>query len=129
MRNRLAKVGLFVSLALLASCSLGIRQGVFDTGLMLFNQGRFADAIPYLEDATMENPRDAQAFLYLGRAYISQSKWRQAIAPLRAAFRLSPRESQQEIVNLIIDAGFAAALNDFRLGDILDSPRRSKDLL
>jgi len=133
MRNRLATVAIAVSLALLTSCAslgrYGSRRDVFETGLTLFQQGRFADAIPYLEDATHDNPRDAQAFLYLGRAYISQSKWRQAISPLRAAFRLSPRESQEEIINLIIDAGFAAALNDFRLGDILDSPRRSKDLL
>jgi len=133
MRNRLALFTLVVSLALLPSCStlgrIGSSQDVFEIGLTLFNQGRFADAIPYLEDATHDNPRDAQAYLYLGRAYISQSKWRQAISPLRAAFRLSPRESQEEIINLIIDAGFAAALNDFRLGDVLDSPRRSKDLL
>lgn len=129
MKNHLASFGLALSLALLASCSLSSRYGAFDTGLMLFNQGRFAEAIAYLEDATVDNPGDAQAFLYLGRAYLSQSKWRQAIAPLRAAFRLSPRDAQQEIVNLIIDAGFAAALNDFRLGDLLDSPRRSRDIL
>ena len=133
MKNRLAMVGIAVSLALLTSCSSvgrwGYKQDGFETGLTLFNQGRFADAIPYLEDATHDNPRDAQAYLYLGRAYISQSKWRQAIAPLRAAFRLSPRDAQEEIVNLIIDAGFAAAINDFRLGDILDSPRHSKEIL
>ena len=86
--------------------------------MSLFQQGRFAEAIPYLEDATHINPKDAQAFFYLGRAYISQSKWRQAISPLRTAFRLSPRDAQEEIINLIIDAGFAAALNDFKLGDI-----------
>ena len=133
MRSRLAIVGIAVSLALLTSCSSlgrwGSKQDVFETGLTLFNQGRFADAIPYLEDATHDNPRDAEAYLYLGRAYISQSKWRQAIAPLRTAFRLSPRDAQEEIINLIIDAGFAAAINDFKLGDILDSPRRSKELL
>ena len=133
MRNRFAMVGIALSLAMLTSCSslgrFGSSRDVFEAGLTLFNQGRFADAIPYLEDATHDNPRDAQAYLYLGRAYISQSKWRQAISPLRTAFRLSPRESQQEIINLIIDAGFAAALNDFRLGDILDQPRRSKELL
>ena len=133
MKNRLAMVGIAVSLALLTSCSSigrwGWQRDDFETGLTLFNQGRFADAIPYLEDATHVNPRDAQAYLYLGRAYISQSKWRQAIAPLRAAFRLSPRDAQEEIVNLIIDAGFAAAINDFKLGDILDPPRRSKELL
>ena len=133
MKNRLAMVGLAVGLALLSSCSSvgrwGSKHDGFETGLTLFNQGRFADAIPYLEDATHDNPRDAQAYLYLGRAYISESKWRKAIPPLRAAFRLSPRDAQEEIVNLIIDAGFAAAINDFKLGDILDSPRRSKELL
>jgi len=133
MKNRLAMVGIAVGLALLTSCSSvgrwGSRPDVFETGLTLFNQGRFAAAIPYLEDATHDNPRDAEAYLYLGRAYISQSKWRQAIPPLRTAFRLSPRDAQEEIINLIIDAGFAAAINDFKLGDILDSPRRSKELL
>ena len=133
MRNSLTIMGIAVSLALLTSCSSAGRWGsqhdVFETGLTLFNQGRFADAIPYLEDATHDNPRDAQAYLYLGRAYISESKWRKAIPPLRTAFRLSPRDAQQEIINLIIDAGFAAAINDFRLGDILDSPRRSREIL
>ena len=133
MRNRLAMVGIALSLALLTSCSSlgrwGSSRDIFETGLTLFNQGRFAEAIPYLEDATHNNPKDGQAFFYLGRAYLSQSKWRQAISPLRAAFRLSPRDAQEEIINLIIDAGFAAAINDFKLGDILDSPRRSKEIL
>ena len=133
MKNHLAMVGLAVSLALLSSCSSvgrwGSRRDVFETGLTLCQQGRFAEAIPYLEDATHINPKDGQAYFYLGRAYISQSKWRQAIAPLRTAFRLSPRDAQEEIINLIIDAGFAAALNDFKLGDIVDAPRRSKELL
>ena len=133
MRNRLAMVAIALSLVFLTSCSSlgrwGSRPDVFETGLTLFQQGRFAEAIPYLEDATHDNPRDGQAFFYLGRAYISQSKWRQAIAPLRTAFRLSPRDAQEEIINLIIDAGFAAALNDFKLGDIVDAPRRSKELL
>ena len=133
MRNRFAMLAIAASLALLTSCSSvgrwGSKHDFFDTGLTLFNQGRFADAIPYLEDATHDNPRDAEAYLYLGRAYISQSKWRQAIPPLRTAFRLSPRDAQDEIINLIIDAGFAAAINDFKLGDILDSPRRPKEIL
>jgi tetratricopeptide (TPR) repeat protein len=122
-----------LSLAFLTSCAtLGrFRPGYdsFEAGLTLFNQGRFAAAIPYLEDAIHESPNDAQAYLYLGRAYISQSRWRAAIQPLRTAFRLAPRESQQEIMNLIIDATFAAALNDFGLGDALDRPSRYKEIL
>ena len=133
MKNRLTMLAMIAVLALSTSCSSsgpwGSRRSVFETGLTLFNQGRFAEAIPYLEDATRDNPRDAQAYLFLGRALISQSKWRQAIPPLRTAFRLSPRDAQDEIINLIVDAGFAAAVNDFKLGDIIDSPRRSKELL
>jgi tetratricopeptide (TPR) repeat protein len=95
----------------------------------LFNQGRFDEAIPYLEDATRDDPEFAQAYLYLGRAYISQSRWRAAIQPLRAAFRLAPRESQQEIMNLLLDAMFAAALNDFDLGGQRRPPARFNSTL
>jgi tetratricopeptide (TPR) repeat protein len=88
----------------------------FDRGLALFNQGHFAEAVPYFERATRENPEFGEAYFYLGRAYLSQSQWRAAIAPLRTAFRLSPHSAQQEIMSLILDATFAAALNDFNLG-------------
>lgn len=88
----------------------------FDRGLALFNQGHFAEAVPHFERATRQDPEFSEAYLYLGRAYVSQSKWRAAIPPLRTAFRLAPRNAQQEIMNLIIDATFAAALNDFDLG-------------
>ncbi|MGE5216428.1 MAG: tetratricopeptide repeat protein [Chloroflexota bacterium] len=135
MMNRFAMA--FLALALVLSANSCATLGrfnpaydSFDQGLALFNQGRFAAAVPYFEDATHENPEFAQAYFYLGRAYISQSKWRAAIQPLRAAFRLSPREAQQEIMDLILDATFAAALNDFRLGEEhAPPPARSKELL
>jgi tetratricopeptide (TPR) repeat protein len=101
----------------------------FDRGLALFNQGHFAESVPYFERATRQNPEFGEAYFYLGRAYVSQSKWRAAIPPLRTAFRLSPRDAQQEIVNLIMDATFAAALNDFNLGGERGQPERSKELL
>ncbi|HEY7221311.1 MAG TPA: tetratricopeptide repeat protein [Candidatus Binatia bacterium] len=120
MKNRFAVVCLALVVTMTSACStLGRFSPAyhsFDHGLALFNQGRFDEAVPYLEDATREDPEFAQAYFYLGRAYISQSRWRAAIQPLRTAFRLSPRESQQEIMNLLIDAMFAAALNDFDLG-------------
>ena len=125
MKKSIASLILTLTVTLMSSCAL-LGQGNFDQGLALFNQGRFAAAIPYLEAATRDNPNSAQAYLYLGRAYLSQSNWRAAIQPLRTAFRLSPQDAQQEIVNLIIDAGFAAALNDFRLGDLLEPPNRPK---
>jgi tetratricopeptide (TPR) repeat protein len=89
----------------------------FDQGVSLFNQGSFEAAIPYFQSATREDPNFAEAYFYLGRSYVSLSRWRSAIQPLRTAFRLAPREAQGEIMNLLLDATFAAALNDFHLGD------------
>ena len=122
MKRKLAAGFLALAIVLAASsCAtlggFGPAYDSFDRGLAFFNQGRFAEAAPYFEEATHEDPEFAQAYFYLGRTYISQSKWRAAIQPLRTAFRLSPREAQQEIMDLILDATFAAALNDFRPGE------------
>jgi tetratricopeptide (TPR) repeat protein len=96
----------------------GLRAGDrFEQGVSLFNQGRFEAAIPYFQSATHEDPNFAEAYFYLGRSYVSLSRWRSAIPPLRTAFRLAPQEAQGKIMNLLIDATFAAALNDFHLGD------------
>ena len=115
-----------------ASCAtlgrFGPAYDSFEEGLALFNQGRFAEAAPYFEDATRQDPEFAQAYFYLGRSYLSQSKWRAAIQPLRTAFRLSPREARQEILELVLDATFAAAINDFGLGET-PAPARLKETL
>ncbi|HVO95345.1 MAG TPA: tetratricopeptide repeat protein [Terriglobales bacterium] len=134
MKKRFAMTFLTLAALFCASCSslghFNPAYDSFDRGLALFNQGRFDAAVPYFEDATHENPEYGQAYFYLGRAYLSQSKWRAAIQPLRAAFRLSPREAQQEIMDLILDATFAAALNDFKLGEErTPPPARPKELL
>jgi tetratricopeptide (TPR) repeat protein len=133
MKNRCAVVSLILAMIFASSCAMLGRfdpaYESFDRGLALFNQGHFADAVPHFERATRENPEFGEAYFYLGRAYVSQSKWRAAIPPLRTAFRLSPRDAQQEIVNLIIDATFAAAMNDFNLGGDRARPERSKDFL
>jgi len=124
-KKSIASLIITLTVVLTSSCAL-IGQGNFDQGLALFNQGRFAAAIPHFEEATHDNPNSAQAYLYLGRAHLSQSNWRAAIQPLRTAFRLSPTDAQQEIMNLIIDAGFAAALNEFRFGELLNPPNRPR---
>jgi tetratricopeptide (TPR) repeat protein len=126
MKSRAATIVLAIALVFTTSCAILGRPGhdSFEQGLALFNQGRFAAAEPYFERATRENPEFAEAYFYLGRTYISQSKWRAAIQPLRTAFRLSPRDAQQEIMDLILDATFAAALNDFKLGEDGRPPAR-----
>ncbi|HEY7713779.1 MAG TPA: tetratricopeptide repeat protein [Candidatus Binatia bacterium] len=136
IRGRLFAALLFgvALISAVSSCAtlgrFGPAYDSFDEGLALFNQGRFAEAAPYFEDATRRDPEFAQAYFYLGRTYISQSKWRAAIQPLRTAFRLSPREAQQDILELILDATFAAAVNDFRLGEErTPAPARLKERL
>ena len=132
MANRIATV--FVALVLIsasACATVGHFRGEdsFERGLALFNQGRFAASIPHFEAATREDPQFAQSYFYLGRAYVSESRWRAAIQPLRTAFRLAPEAAKQEIMDLLIDATFAAALNDFKLGDRIAPPERFKDTL
>jgi len=133
MKNRYAMIFLAFVVTLTSACATLGRFGPgydsFNRGLSLFNQGRFAESVEPLEDATRRDPEFAEAYLYLGRAYISQSRCRDAIQPLRTAFRLSPRQSQQEIMNLLVDAMFAAALNDFHLGGGPTPPTRSKEIL
>ena len=128
MRTYYSTVAIALIVALSSSCALLGRHN-FDQGVAHFNHGRFAEAIPYFEAATRDDPNSAQAYLYLGRAYLSQNNWRAAIQPLRTAFRLAPSESQEEIVNLIVDAGFAAALNEFRFSDRMDTRQRFKESL
>lgn len=89
----------------------------YEQGVSFFNQGRFEAAIPHFQDATREDPNFAPAYFYLGRSYISLSRWRAAIQPLRAAVRLAPHEAKGEIMTVLTDAIFAVAVNDFHLGD------------
>ncbi|HEY7168145.1 MAG TPA: tetratricopeptide repeat protein [Candidatus Binatia bacterium] len=113
------RVRSFAWLLLLAACACGtlhpFREGQasFDSGLSLFNQGKFEESIPYFERATVQTPDFAEAYFYLGRAHVSLRHWRQAIPSLRTAYRLAPDATRQEVFNLLMDAFFAAAMNTF----------------
>jgi tetratricopeptide (TPR) repeat protein len=97
-------------LATACSSMRGFRPGhaSFERGLALFDQGRFEEAIPYFRRATADNPEFGEAFLYLGRSYLNTRRWRDAIQPLRAAYRLSPAETRDEVFNFLLDALVAA---------------------
>ena len=133
MRTALAPMMLAIAVALLSSCasirSLTPGHDSFEEGMALFNQGLFDSAIPYFRKSTLENPKSAQAYLYLGRSYISLGRWKSAVQPLRTAFRLSPSEAKDEIMNLIIDAVFAAAMDDPKLGEGGSSHDGRKEVL
>jgi cytochrome c-type biogenesis protein CcmH/NrfG len=133
MGKALTPLILTMALALSSSCatlrSLTPGRDSFEAGMVSFNQGQFNSAIQHFRQSTFENPNSAQAFLYLGRSYISTGRWKSAIQPLRTAFRLSPHEAKDEIMNLIVDAVLAAATNYPRLGESGSPGDRYKDLL
>jgi tetratricopeptide (TPR) repeat protein len=84
-------------------------QSAFEQGLTLFNQGHYQKAIPHFTQATQLDPEFDRAYLYLGRAYLNLGRWQEAIPPLRAALRLAPEQTKQEILSLLIDALMGAA--------------------
>jgi tetratricopeptide (TPR) repeat protein len=111
-RNTIA--WLFAILLIAGSCA-GLRHfranDSFEEGLALFNQGQFEAAIPHFKRATEDDPKFAEAFLYLGRAHLSARHWREAIQPLRTAYRLAPPGTgKDEIFDILMDALLAAGL-------------------
>jgi len=112
------KLLLIAAIFIFSSCAgVGVRpdaQSEFDLGLALFNRGKYEEAIPHLERATEIDTDFARAYLYLGRSYLNLSRWLEAIPPLRTAFRLSPDESKKEVVNVLVDALFGAALSELK---------------
>jgi tetratricopeptide (TPR) repeat protein len=112
---------------LFSACSLRVQgqgfYGSFDQGLALFNQGNFEASIPYFRRASEEDPNSAEAYFYLGRAHLSSRHWREAIQPLRTAYRLSPENTRQEVYDLLLDALFAATLGSLDPQPSMPPPR------
>jgi tetratricopeptide (TPR) repeat protein len=118
-------LSLIVVMCLLLSCAtLDVRleaQSAFEKGLALFNQGRYEASIPHFVRATELDPNFGRAYLYLGRSYVSLRRWLEAITPLRTALRLSPEETRQEAIQILIDALLGAATFELKQGDISSS--------
>jgi len=127
------KLLLIAAIFIFSSCAgVGVRpdaQSEFDLGLALFNRGKYEEAIPHLERATEIDTDFARAYLYLGRSYLNLSRWLEAIPPLRTAFRLSPDESKKEVVNILVDALFGAALSELNKGNFLTSVAFLREVL
>ena len=95
----------------LSACSTGRfpeGQAALDLGIMLFDQGKFQEAIPNFQRATVQNPKLAEAYLYLGRSQLALRRWRDAIQPLQTAYRLDPN-TRDEVFNALMDALTAAS--------------------
>lgn len=60
----------------------------------LINADAINQAIPILEAVRRDFPREVQAHLALGRAFISLEKWNEAEAPLKRALELKPGDPE-----------------------------------
>jgi tetratricopeptide (TPR) repeat protein len=125
---------LIAAVLLLASCAMlpgfvSDAQNEFEEGLSLFNSGRYQEAIPRFQRATDLDPNFGRAYLYLGRSYIGLKSWREALTPLRTAYRLSPEETKREALDLLIDALFAGGLDAFKTGNFESSVEYFKEVL
>lgn len=78
-------------------------EAEFDEGLSLFNRGRYEEAIPHFELATEYDPEYGNAYLYLARSYLNLGNWKQALPPLRTAFRIAPDETRKEVADILMD--------------------------
>jgi len=107
-----------IVLVLLAGCaSMGIlssAESEFETGLGFFNRNQYDEAIPYFTKAIELDANYVNAYIYLGRSHLNMGRWAQAIQPFRTAYRLSPSQTQGEVLNFLIDALLGAAVSDFK---------------
>ena len=76
-----------------------------DIGVYLMQQDRFDEAIPWLEKAKLARRYEPRQFPFmnLGRIYLKQGKWWDALRELEAAVRVAPK-----------DEGAAKALHTLR---------------
>ncbi len=117
-------VMVFTSLMLVSCAGLmigGEAQYEFDKGLALFNQGQFAEAIPYFEKAVSLEPDFYQAYLYLGRSQLNLRNYGKALSSLRAAYRLCPEDFKKQTLDILIDALLGAAFSELKEGNFQTS--------
>lgn len=100
-----------------------------EKGLALFNQGKYAEALPHFQKAINLDPDYSSPYLYLGRSYLNLSRWTDAIHPLRTAYRLSPQEFKGEVVSLLLDALIGGAMTEFKKGNFKESARYLRETL
>lgn len=100
----------FLCLVIIASCAGSEvkkqAEAELASGISFFDRGQYDESLPHFQKATNLVPDLWEAHLYLGRTYLNTGKWREALEPLRTAFRLSPEDSHREIGKIVMDIFF-----------------------
>jgi len=121
------KAGILIILTLLIcnACSFlsisGSALQQFEEGLALFNRGEYEKAVPLFKKVTELEPEYGEGYLYLGRSYLSLNQWRSAIPALRSAYKLSPEETRNQALDILLDGLINAALYESKKGNFSDA--------
>ena len=70
--------------------------------LVYFDQEKFADAIPYLEEAIKVNPTDQNPYAYYGRSFIKQGQYAQAVTAVKAVLEPAIQAAEDERTRLTL---------------------------
>jgi len=119
--NIVHKAVVLVIIIMLCACAgllLSPAERAFESGLTLFNAGKYAEAAQYFAKAVEADPKFGKAYLYLGRSYLNLGRFRDAVEPLRAAFSLEPEQSRKEIASLLLNAFLGAGKTSLSKGII-----------
>jgi tetratricopeptide (TPR) repeat protein len=125
IKGVLPGIAALLAVMMLVSCAgVSISPEVradFNAGINLFNQGKFAAALPFFEKAAAAEPDYYEAQLYLGRTYLSMKEYGKAVPPLRRAYRLSPENFKSQACDILIDALLGAAFSELGKGNFESS--------
>ena len=113
---------LVVIISVMAGCA-GLKTGnsaqdAFDLGVTLFNQEKYAEASEQFKTTIDRDPEFDKAYLFLGKAYIKQRLWLDAVKSLKSAYELSPKESRKEAFDILTDAVIEGADQLSELGKL-----------
>jgi tetratricopeptide (TPR) repeat protein len=62
----------------------------FNKGRLLYDQGKFAEALPFFEDAVRRDNRNADAYYFAGASQVELSRFTDALVYLNTATTLQP---------------------------------------
>ena len=101
----------------------------FETGLALYDQGRYEDAIEHFNRALELDPEHARSYLYLGRSLFHLGRWLEAISYLRGAYLRIPAAEQGEVVGELLDGLLKGALELLQKGNFVNAIALLKEAL
>ena len=76
--------------------AFAVDKAVSDQVTELFKQHRWAEAQVVLEKITVEEPKEASAWFFLGQTYLAQNDVEKAVAALEKATELAPTASEYQ---------------------------------